>query len=85
MHADRSGGRRSLVAQADIGGFGVGSDFAWQATAFANWQLSEHVNIGLGLRCLGVDDEDATDNGRCLYDMTLGGPDAAFAWRFRAS
>jgi hypothetical protein len=74
--------RWSLIAKGDIGGFGVGSDFSWQAVAFANWSLNEHANVQLGFRYIDVDYEDGTSAGPLRYDVTLGGPAAGFAWRF---
>jgi hypothetical protein len=35
----------SLQAQADIGGFGVGSGFAWQVLATANHVVNEHYSV----------------------------------------
>lgn len=71
-----------LVAKADVGGFGVGSDFAWQATAFAAWSFSEHASLLLGFRVLDVDYEDGSGSDRFLFDMTEGGPSVGISWRF---
>jgi hypothetical protein len=71
-----------LVARGDIGGFGVGSDFSWHATAFAAWNLSEHASVLLGFRYLDVDYDDGSGSGRFLMDLGEGGPAAGFAWRF---
>lgn len=76
------GEKWSLVTRGDIGGFGVGSDFAWHATAYAAWQVSEHGTVLLGLRYLGVDYDDGSGQDRFVWDVTEGGPTAGFAWRF---
>jgi len=57
--------RWTLVGYADIGGFGVGSDFTWQAIAGVNYDFSKSVSAKLGYRYLGVD----YDKGGFLYDM----------------
>jgi hypothetical protein len=48
-----------LTAKGDVGGFGVGSDFAWQAEAALGLRLTERISAEAGYRALGVDyDED---------------------------
>ncbi len=76
------GERWALVARGDVGGFGIGSDFAWHATVFASWQVSEHGSVLLGFRYLDVDYDDGSGSGRFLWDVSEGGPAAGFAWRF---
>jgi hypothetical protein len=71
-----------LIARGDIGGFGVGSDFTWHVTAFANWRVSEHGSVLLGFRYLDVDYDDGSGAGLFRWDVTEGGPMAGFAWRF---
>ena len=39
----------SLNLRGDIGGFGVGSDFAWQAIATLRWQFSPRTGVRPGL------------------------------------
>jgi opacity protein-like surface antigen len=55
----------SLVAYADAGGFGVGSDLTWQALFGANYAFSKTVTAKFGFRILKVD----YDSGGFLYDM----------------
>lgn len=45
------------VAKADVGGFGVGSDFTWQGEAALGWQLTARVSAEVGYRALGIDYE----------------------------
>lgn len=72
----------TLVARGDIGGFGIGSDFSWHATAFASWAMSEHANLLIGYRHLDVDYDDGSGAGRFRWDVAEGGPALGFAWRF---
>lgn len=74
--------RWTLVAKGDLGGFGVASDFTWQATAFAAYGIGEHAMLLLGYRHIYVDYEDGSGDRRFQWDVTTAGPAAAFAWRF---
>lgn len=76
------GERWMLVARGDIGGFGVGSDFTWHATAFASWHLSAQASLLFGFRYLDVDYDDGSGSSRFLMDVGEGGPTAGFAWQF---
>ncbi|MDB6133692.1 MAG: hypothetical protein JWM59_1935 [Verrucomicrobiales bacterium] len=57
------------AARADIGGFGVGSDLAWQAYAGLGWQCGRKVTFELGYRCLEM---DYTSGGFTYDTMTSG-------------
>ncbi|TLD70155.1 hypothetical protein FEM03_13250 [Phragmitibacter flavus] len=61
--------RLFAVGRADVGGFGVGSDLAWQAYAGLGWQASSHVSLEMGYRCL---DMDYTSGGFTFDTMTSG-------------
>jgi hypothetical protein len=76
------GERWTLISKADIGGFGLGSDFAWQASAFADWRFADHASLLVGFRLLGVDYDDGSGAGRFQYDVTQGGPALGVAWQF---
>jgi len=76
------GERWLFVAKGDIGGFGVGSDFTWQATAFAAWKASEHARVMIGYRYIDVDYDDGDGDDRFLWDLAEGGPMAGFVWQF---
>jgi opacity protein-like surface antigen len=62
-------GRWTFLGYADIGGFGVGSEFAWQALAGVNYEVSKTIAGKAGLRYLTVD----YDKDRFLYDMSYSG------------
>jgi hypothetical protein len=65
---------QSLLVRGDIGGFGAGSDFSWQAIAKYNWQLrrigSATLDAFVGYRALAV---DYTEGG-FQYDAIMHGP-----------
>ena len=72
----------SFVARADVGGFGVGSDFAWQAVARIDWKFSEKVSATFGYRALDADYEDGEGSSRFLYDVLTTGPVAGMTFSF---
>jgi hypothetical protein len=69
------------AAQADIGGFGVGSDFAWQALATVGYRFSvfgADATALVGYRALSQDYSDGGFN----WDMTIHGPILGVTVRF---
>lgn len=68
----------SFQAQADIGGFGVGSDFTWSVLATANYILTDNLSVSAGYRVLDVD----YDHDGHVFDTRLSGPVLGATWRF---
>lgn len=66
--------RWTLSARADVGGFGVGSDFAWNATAVAGYRLGGVARAFLGYRVLDFDFADGSGSERVEYDVRFAGP-----------
>ncbi len=66
--------RWSLVVRGDIGGFGVGSEFTWQALGLIDWQPFKHVSFAGGYRALYQDYEDGSGPTFFKYKATLHGP-----------
>jgi len=64
----------SLSLRGDMGGFGMGSDFAWQATGAVNWKATELINVVGGYRYIHMDYDDGSGAGYFKYDMGLSGP-----------
>lgn len=62
--------RWSVLSYADIGGFGAGSDFTWQAAVTANWQARDNLWLSVGWRHLAVDYSD----GGTVFDGAMSGP-----------
>jgi len=69
-------------ARGDIGGFGVGSDLAWQAYADIGFRASKVVSIILGYRAIDMDYEDGSGRDLFRYDMLIAGPQIAVAFSF---
>jgi hypothetical protein len=61
-----------------IGGFGVGSDFMWDANLNLGYQWTETFSTTIGYRYLDVDYED----GDFLYDVAQDGLILGLSWRF---
>ena len=69
-----------LQLRADVGGFGIGSKFAWQTQADIAYQFSNLFQLGLGYRIIGVDYEKQDGSDRFLYDMDTYGPVLRFGF-----
>jgi len=63
-----------LNLSGDIGGFGVGSDFAWQGLVTFRWQLTERTGALAAYRYMDVDYESGNGSNRFEYDMAFSGP-----------
>ncbi|WP_252257522.1 outer membrane protein [Erythrobacter aurantius] len=73
-----------LIAQGDIGGFGVGSDFSWNVAAGASYDASDNLSLQLVYRALSVDRESPAIGGGSPVDLniTIQGPLIGLAYRF---
>ena len=68
----------SLQGQADIGGFGAGSDLTWSALATVNYVFNDRLSASAGYKVLDV---DYGNNGH-VYDTRLSGPVLGMTYRF---
>jgi hypothetical protein len=68
----------SLQAQADIGGFGAGSDSTWSALATLNYVFTDHFSASAGYKVLDVD----YDHDGHVFDTRLSGPVLGLTYRF---
>ena len=74
--------RWKLGVHGDIGGFGVGSDLAWQAYADIGFKVSNVVSIILGYRAIDMDYQDESGDELFGYDMLIAGPQLGVAFHF---
>jgi hypothetical protein len=72
----------SMNLRGDIGGFGIGSDFAWQGLASVRWQATPTVGVIGAYRYIDMDYEDGNGNNRFLYDMAISGPALGVVFSF---
>jgi len=71
-----------LGLSADIGGFGIGSEFAWQIQPFAGYQFTKLFQLGVTYRWLGMKYETGSGTDRFLYDVTTSGPELKLSFNF---
>lgn len=64
----------TVALRGDMGGFGMGSDFAWQGTGSVTWQASELVSVVGGYRYIHMDYDNGSGLGYFKYDMGMSGP-----------
>jgi len=62
-------GPLSFTFEGDIGGFGAGSDFAWQLWPMVGIDVSKRATLGLGYRVLSEDYQTGSDNQLFKYDV----------------
>lgn len=68
----------SLQAQADVGGFGVGSESTWSVLGTVNYIVTDHLSVSAGYKVLNVD----YDNDGYVFDSQLSGPVLGMTYRF---
>ncbi len=75
-----------LVLRGDIGGFGVGSDFSWQAIGAYGFELGTYQGISfsgvIGYRALYVDYAQGEGRQRYEFEMLQHGPVLGLSARF---
>ena len=71
-----------LCLRVDIGGFGVGSQFAWQLQPDIAFRASRLLQIGVGYRYLSMDYNHGSGSDRFLYDMEEYGPQIRIGFNF---
>lgn len=74
--------RLSFGVYGEIGGFGAGSDFAWQLFPRVGLGLTEKTSLEFGWRWLDMDYATGEGNEQFGYDVLTQGPVAGFAFRF---
>ena len=70
--------RWSVFGSADIGGFGVGSDFQWSLQTGANYAFSDLVSVSFGWRYMSVDYQD----DGIVFDVSQSGPLIGATFKF---
>ena len=72
----------SLRFRGDVGGFGIGSTFTWQAFPFVTWRVADILSLQAGYRVLSVDYEDGAGVQRVHYDVVELGPQLGLTFHF---
>ena len=71
-----------LQLRPSIGGFGIGSDLAWQVQGHATYRFSPLFQLSAGYRVIGADYEKGSGQDRFLYDVNTFGPVIRFGFNF---
>ena len=71
-----------LKATADIGGFGIGSDFTWGLRILGGYRLGKHANLWFGYRYLDVDYDEGSGANKFEYDVEMHGPILGASFHF---
>ncbi|MBE2215350.1 MAG: hypothetical protein IAE82_15865 [Opitutaceae bacterium] len=72
----------AILLRGDVGGFGVGSEMAYQFAGYLRYQTSGSVSIVAGWRYLDQDYEEGEGARRFVYDVTTQGPVLGLGWHF---
>lgn len=78
----KSGEKFIYQFRGEIGGFGIGSDLAWQMQGYAGYQFSELFQITGGYRIISLDYENGSGQNRFMYNMDTSGPVVRFGFNF---
>jgi len=78
----QSGEKFIYQFRGEIGGFGIGSDLAWQIHAYAGYQFSDLFHITGGYRIISLDYENGTGQDRFMYNVDTSGPVIRFGFNF---
>ena len=74
--------RWRLGIRGDVGGFGIGSDFAWQVFPYVGYRFSRLFALDLGYRALGMKYETGSGDDLFIYDMVVFGLQLGFLFHF---
>jgi len=75
-------GRWRVALRADVGGFGAGSDFAWQLFPSVGFDVVDWFGLTGGYRALSTNYHTGEGTDAFRYDMTTHGPFMGAAFRF---
>jgi hypothetical protein len=78
----KSGEKFIYQFRGEIGGFGIGSDLAWQMQGYAGYQFSKLFQITGGYRIISLDYENGSGQNRFMYNMDTSGPVVRFGFNF---
>jgi hypothetical protein len=76
----KSGEKFIYQFRGEIGGFGIGSDLAWQIQAYAGYRFSKLFQITGGYRIISLDYESGSGENRFMYNVDTSGPVVRFGF-----
>ncbi|HEY3278716.1 MAG TPA: hypothetical protein VGJ94_19035 [Syntrophorhabdaceae bacterium] len=72
----------AFLLRGDIGGFGLGSTFSWNASGVFQYSFTPAIRTYLGYRAMKVDYESGSGATKFRYDVNMYGPIAGVGFRF---
>jgi hypothetical protein len=63
-----------------VGGFGIGSDFSYQAQGFVGYRFTRLFQLTAGYRVLGMNYDKGSGENRFRYKMNIFGPTIKFGF-----
>jgi hypothetical protein len=75
-------GKWHLAIRGDVGGFGVGSDFAWQVYPLVGYRFSRLFEATVAYRWLDMDYKTGSGEDAFRYNMTIFGPEVGLLFHF---
>ena len=76
------GQRWQFIGRGDVAGFGIGSDFTWNAVAVFSVKATEMLSFQFGYRAMDIDYDDGDGTDESAFDALLSGPVGAVTFRF---
>ena len=74
--------RLRLGVRGDVGGFGIGSTFAWQIYPVIGYRIARWFELAAAYRWLSMDYETGTGAELFAYDVTTSGPEIGLVFHF---
>jgi hypothetical protein len=71
-----------LAIRGDVGGFGVGSDFAWQVYPAVGYRFSRLFEAAVAYRWIDMDYKTGSEGEEFRYNMTIFGPEVGLLFHF---
>jgi len=82
LHLPLGESRWSAGVRGDIGGFGIGSSFAYQIYPVVGYRASKLISLHAAYRLLNMDYDTGSGNDYFRYDMSTFGPEFGLAFHF---
>ena len=71
-----------IATTADIGGFGIGSDFTWSFSILGGYRLGRTANLWFGYRYMDIDYDTGSGAKKFEFDVTMQGPILGASFHF---
>jgi hypothetical protein len=70
------------MVRTELGGFGIGSDLAWQIQATGGYRFSKLFEMSAGFRAISLDYSTGSGSDAFVYDVDTYGPMVRFGFNF---